>query len=395
MRILHLNEHGFVAGGAEQYLLGAILRLEASGTQNLLVHAQPLPEGTPDLLVRRRLVAGLAREAAPPRGIPADLAAVLDQERPDVVYFHECVHPGVLRALAARVPVVKFVHGVRPTCPSGLRFWRDEGHLCDRHLGLACQGQAYRHRCMPRNPTIGLPLIARARELAGAIAAAHRTIVPSGYLRDLLVEHGVPPSRIEVLPYFVEPPPPELGGVPPPGRMLLACAARLTQEKGAFVVVEALRQLPPGACLVVIGDGPEAGEIRANVAALGLEGRVALPGWLPQREVLRAFASADVVLFPSQCAESFGIVGIEAMSVARPVVAFDVGGQREWLEDGVTGLVVRPATAEALAQGIRALLADPLRCRRMGEAGRERVQRLYRPEAHIERLLQVFARAAA
>ena len=68
---------------------------------------------------------------------------------------------------------------------------------------------------------------------------------------------------------------------------------------------------------------------------------------------------------------------------------------RKWLDDGVTGLVVRPATAEALAGALRTLPADPIRCRRMGEVGRERAQRLHPPDVHAQRLLQVFARAAA
>jgi glycosyltransferase involved in cell wall biosynthesis len=176
--------------------------------------------------------------------------------------------------------------------------------------------------------------------------------------------------------------------------MRLACATRMTQEKGAFVAVDLLRHLPSEARLVLIGDGPEIQAVRARAAALEIEGRIEMPGWLPQAEVVRVFAEADVVCFPSQCAESFGIVGIEAMSVARPVVAFDVGGQREWLEDGVTGLVARPATAEAMARTVGTLLADPERCRRMGEAGAERAGRLYDPDAHVARLLQILDGAA-
>jgi glycosyltransferase involved in cell wall biosynthesis len=88
--------------------------------------------------------------------------------------------------------------------------------------------------------------------------------------------------------------------------------------------------------------------------------------------------------------ESFGLVGIEAMACARPVVAFDSGGIRDWLVDGDTGFLVARGDLWALAARIGRLVADDSLVDAMGAAAQRRVERLYRPEAHLARLVPLY-----
>ena len=134
---------------------------------------------------------------------------------------------------------------------------------------------------------------------------------------------------------------------------------RLSAEKG----IEDLVAAANGLNLVVVGDGP----LRDRVpAALG---------FVPREEVERRYERAAVVACPSH-REGFGLACAEAMAHGRPVVASAVGGLRELVADGETGLLVPPGDRAALRDAVRSLLADPERRRRMGAAGRERIAAL-------------------
>jgi glycosyltransferase involved in cell wall biosynthesis len=115
---------------------------------------------------------------------------------------------------------------------------------------------------------------------------------------------------------------------------------------------------------------------------LGIERAVRFLGF--RTDVTRIFAASDVVVLPS-VAEAFGLVLGEAMVMQKAVVATRVGGIPEIVEDGVTGILVPPASPAALADAILSLLRDPERRTQLGEAGRRRVIETFRFETMMER----------
>jgi glycosyltransferase involved in cell wall biosynthesis len=134
-------------------------------------------------------------------------------------------------------------------------------------------------------------------------------------------------------------------------------AGRLSPEKGVAELAEAASGLP----LVVAGDGPL---------------RERLPqalGWVPHDELLRLYQRAAVVACPSH-REGYGIACAEAMAHGRPVVASAVGGLRDLVVDGETGLLVPPGDVAALRTALERLLGDAELRRRLGEAGRTRIR---------------------
>jgi glycosyltransferase involved in cell wall biosynthesis len=130
---------------------------------------------------------------------------------------------------------------------------------------------------------------------------------------------------------------------------------RLSPEKGVLELVAACEGLP----LVVVGDGPLRAQIPQAV------------GFVPPDELGPWFERAAVVAAPSR-REGYGVAAREAMAWARPVVASDVGGLADAVEDGVTGLLVPPGDVEALRAAIERLLADAGLRFRLGAAARER-----------------------
>jgi glycosyltransferase involved in cell wall biosynthesis len=107
-----------------------------------------------------------------------------------------------------------------------------------------------------------------------------------------------------------------------------------------------------------------------------------------------AIEDAAIVVVPS-LGEGFGMVALEAMERARPVIASSVGGLPEIVADGETGLVVPPADADALAQAIVALASDLPRAAEMGSAGRVRALAEFTPERCVERVEALYERSLA
>jgi glycosyltransferase involved in cell wall biosynthesis len=122
------------------------------------------------------------------------------------------------------------------------------------------------------------------------------------------------------------------------------------------------------------------------------ERRVVTPGLVPHDQVTASFTAAAVAVVPSRWAEPFGLVAVEAMAAATPVVASDVGGLADIVVPGVTGLRVPPGDPVALAGALDGLLADPGLRIRMGRAGRARAQR-YTAGAVVPRVIEAYARA--
>jgi glycosyltransferase involved in cell wall biosynthesis len=162
----------------------------------------------------------------------------------------------------------------------------------------------------------------------------------------------------------------------PEGSPLVGCVARLEPEKGHRTLLEAwplVLARVPDARLLIVGEGSLQEQLQAYADALGLLGdaceageRVGTRGARPDARVVftghredvpSVTAALDVAVLPSY-REAQGLVILEAMALARPVVATRVGGIPEMIEDGVTGLLVPPRDAEALASAIVRLLMD-------------------------------------
>ncbi|MCO1660270.1 glycosyltransferase family 4 protein [Pseudonocardia humida] len=120
--------------------------------------------------------------------------------------------------------------------------------------------------------------------------------------------------------------------------------------------------------LVIAGGGPDSDRVRREVARLGLDGRVRFAGWVSGAAKWRLLGGARVVVVPSRH-ETFGMVALEAMAAATPVVAFDIPGLREVVPAG-SGWRVPPFDVVALAERIRAVCADPAVATAAGASGR-------------------------
>ena len=174
----------------------------------------------------------------------------------------------------------------------------------------------------------------------------------------------------------------------------VACVARLSEEKGHRVLLAAaalLARAGEAFELVLVGDGPLRGEIEAQVRSEKLEGRVRITGWMSGADVERELDAARVTVLASY-GEGLPVVLMESLAAGRPAIATAITAIPELIVPGVTGWLVPPGDARALADALRsALHTDLATLARMGEEGRARVRELHDIEVQAERLAGLFA----
>jgi glycosyltransferase involved in cell wall biosynthesis len=307
------------------------------------------------------------------------LRRALRDFRPDVVHvrmFLTQLSPSILPLLRG-VPALLHVGGYHTICPLGTRILPDETP-CTFRAGLACRRQG----CVS---TAGvartLVQLGRWRRHRGAF----RLIVAnSEALARVLRENDVAIGRIIRNGTPTVPPRPPLRDPP-----VVAFAGRLMPRKGADVLLDAMtRALPqvPEARLIVAGDGPDRGRIERLIAARSLGDRVTMCGHLSHSALRERLSGAWVQAAPSRYREPFSNAVAEAMMRGTAVVATDTGGTPELVRDGVTGFLVPPGDAAALADRLTRLLTDRDLAERLGAAARAFAM----AELTVDRMLDEF-----
>ena len=196
---------------------------------------------------------------------------------------------------------------------------------------------------------------------SAALKRAAFVLSPSSYLREVALGWGLDPARVLVIPN----PAPAIPALPPRETLraelgvdgtVLAFAGRLTTQKALDDALDALSKVPL-VTLLVLGDGPERGRLERGAAERGLDGRVRFLGAGSRDDVLRLFSAADAALLTSAW-ENLPHTVLEALAVGTPVISTAVGGVPEVVHDGENGLLVLPASPEALVEAVKRFRDD-------------------------------------
>jgi glycosyltransferase involved in cell wall biosynthesis len=177
------------------------------------------------------------------------------------------------------------------------------------------------------------------------------------------------------------------------GQPVVGVAAHLTPKKGQRYFVEAaalLSEKRPDLLCYLLGEGELQQELADLARNLGIGDRVHLMGYRP--DAVDLMQAMDIVLLPSVAKEGLGLCLVEASALGKPVIGSDAPGINEVIEPGRTGLLVPPGDARALADAMDHLLADRDLCRRMGQAGRERVAAMFNLERMVCETEQLYYR---
>jgi glycosyltransferase involved in cell wall biosynthesis len=188
-----------------------------------------------------------------------------------------------------------------------------------------------------------------------------------------------------------------------PGCLRLISVGTLNEVKGHGHLIRACARLAAAGVEIrceIVGDGPDRAAHAALIEELGLSGRVRLAGAMTSDAVAQRLRDADVLVAPSVPTsdgrrEGIPIVIMEAMASGLAVVASQLSGIPELVEDGRSGLLVPPGDEAAIAEAIERLARDPDLRRRLGSAGRERVEQAFHADRSAARLVELFDSAVA
>jgi len=182
----------------------------------------------------------------------------------------------------------------------------------------------------------------------------------------------------------------------PPDAHVTTTVCRLYRPRDFDTLLQSFRSVSaalPHALLLVVGDGPLRTEIENQVRRLGLQEQVRVLG--RRRDVPRLLGVTDVFVLSSKGWEGLPRTVLEAMAAALPVVASDVGGTGEAVENGLTGFLYRPGDVAALAQHIRTLAGDPTLAREMGQRGLSRARQLFTAARMVQETASLYEEVLA
>jgi len=393
MRILIANWHRNVLGGAEKYIQSLLPGLLARGHQVALVCEWQADREREIVDAGLSIPVFCSAELQFPNLMPA-----LDHWQPDVVYIQGMEGSDLHRALLDRYAGVLFAHNYGGTCATGTKCHGfPQPRPCHRRFGLMCLVLHYPRQCGGLNPSTAWRSFRRESERNRNLSCYRAIIVGSRHMQQEFLQHGIPPTRIHLVPLpAADTPllPVDLRPRTPNGHIILL--GRLTNLKGGSYLIPAVAsasvRIGP-LTLTIVGDGPD----RQKLEDLSRRFHVSTTfvPWIPAAEKARLLREADLVAVPSLWPEPFGLTGIEAGQMGIPAVGFQVGGIPDWLIPGYSGELAPgdPPTVHGLTEAIVRALADPDHYEHLCRGAREVAGR-FTLERHLDGLEPVLAAAA-
>lgn len=404
MRIAIVTWNRRRLGGAEEYIARIVPYLESSGHKLAFWHSVDEPTAVSQIALPDAVTTWCATDLGEQNAI-----AALREWAPEIVFAHGLEKPQIEQGILKVAPAVFFAHGYYGTCISGSKmtsFPRVEP--CGRKFGGQCLVNFYPRRCGGLNPQTMWREYRRQSQRLSLLKSYRAIVTLSRHMADEYINHGFDPSRVHHLSSPVGPDYGENGhaaaengdgghGDDTIEEVRLTFLGRMHYSKGCGALLAALPliadKVKKPIHLTFAGDGPE--RVKLEQQARRLNGSsgvcVEFAGWLSPKEKSALLMSSDLLVMPSVWPEPFGMVGPEACMHGVPVVAFDTGGVREWLRDGVNGFLAPadPPTAPGLAAAVVKSLNNPETYAQLKRGALESAQQL-NVQAHLTSLLNLF-----
>ena len=329
------------------------------------------------------------------RGHTAELVSVAGSALEERALTSDiCVHPAdrFLKTAQAALEIRRLVNSAK----------FDVVHANEPHaLTAAWLARAHSHVPLIASRRVGYPLskswLARRR-----YQAATKIVAISQWSAKQAIDSGAPSSKLTVVHEGVELPAlssPEARQAArahwnvPENAPLLGCVGVLSPDKGQEWLIRALalvRREFPDCKLLLAGDGPCRAKLEQLAAEMGLGDAVLFPGFV--KNVESVYSALDLFLLPSFF-EALSNALMSAMAYGIPSIAFRLGGPAEIIEDLVSGFLVEPAQDDALANAISKVLGDRALAQRLGQQGRNRIERTFSAEQMVRGILSVYDQA--
>lgn len=401
MNIIMANKYYYERGGADRYALD-LSQLLAHHGHNVIPFAMQHPKNLPTPWERffpsevqtERPVMNLQGLKTFQRMIyshdaKTKMTELIVKARPDICHVHNIytqLSPSVLDALQdQQVPAVMTVHDYHLIAPNYM-LWSN-GKIADwSKAGLITAALSRYHKnSMPASFAQSLMFKVHQRRQSYQKGIQY-FFSPTEFVRGKMIKAGFEAERVKTVPHYLD-----VSGLEPKqedqGYVLFS--GRLVEEKGVDVLIKAMEGLPEIPCKV-LGSGPDEQRLKEMAR---LHKNIEFLGWRSGGPAWDLYRGARVVVVPSLWYEVFGLSALEAMAVGTPVIASDIGGLAEVVDDTVTGRLFPAGDVQSLRAMIADMFDHPDMAKRMGKQARAKVERDHSPEQHYQQVVKIYQQA--
>jgi len=385
MNILFLNTYCGYFGGVEQNIASAAEGLRSLGHHCTLVYTQE----TETRLDHYKSLFDQTLCAPTDDELTSTLEELTEKGSWDALYVHKLKSVAPLEPIKGTIRMVRMIHDHDECCPRHHKYFVCPNRICNYAVGLKCWADlAFIER--DRQAKLGVRfnnLFQHKKELVRNRELFDAYLVGSLFMHDELLINGFDSDQVQCLAPCVKHP--DRKPTPVPDTHEILYVGQLIKGKGVDLLLQALTYVTEPFHLTIAGSGNAEGALKALTQDLDLEAQVDFSGWIAPEELDRLYDQCRILAVPSRWAEPFGMIGLEAMQRARPVVGFDVGGIPDWLETGVTGYAVPEADVQQFADALNRLLYDHKTAQQFGAQGRKKLEAEFSFETYLEQLSTV------
>lgn len=402
MKILQVNKFYYPKDGVSNYLLGLESKLKELGHE-VRIFAMDNPKNiySPDqkyfvsyisfdlkgLLNTWRAFARIFYSSEAKR----KFSALINDFHPDIIHIHNIYHqisPSILSvARKNKIPVIMHLHDYKLICPNYKLF--TEGSICRR-----CQGGKYyncsTHKCLKNSylKSFAATLEMYFHHDIWKIyeKSVKLFIAPSRFMKKTCEEFGWPAERIVCLHnFFNDQNAKNTKTEQDINHEYLFYFGRLSKEKGVSVLLNALSETKYK--LKIAGEGPEETKLKALSTRLELNERIEFLGFKSGQELDNLISGAKAIIIPSVWYENMPLNMLEAMTRGKIVIASDIGGMPEIINDGQNGLLFKPGDKDDLIAKIK--LLDSIDSQEIGQRAAEAVKNL-NADKHVREVIKIY-----
>lgn len=319
------------------------------------------------------------------------IGQLLDVESPDIAHLHNYNYqltPSILYELKKRnIPVVQTLHDPQVICPHHRLYDFNRNSICED-----CKGHKYfnavKNKCI------------KSSYLASALGAIESTVYhylktyeknidlfisPSEFLKDKIIEFGVSPEKIKVIPNFVDS---DYWEYNSENKGYVLFVGRLSEEKGIQILIEAMKQVPD-LKLKIAGTGPLSSWLEEFVKKENLE-NIEVLGYQSGQNLKQLLEESMATIIPAKWYENCPISILESYSCGKPVIGSNLGGIPDMVHNGETGLLFESENIQDLVSALKYVQENPEEMLNMGKKSRELIETMYNKHKHVNDILKIY-----
>jgi len=319
------------------------------------------------------------------------ISLLINQTCPDLAHIHLIYHqisPSILPIIQeAGIPIIQTLHDYKPVCPTYSLVSKNQ--ICER-----CKGKRFYNAILQKCNHDSLSFSAiNSLEMylhhsLGWYDIPDMFITPSAFMRNKLIEFGMPKEKLVHIPNFVDP---EKFQVSYESEDYFVYIGRLVPIKGLITLLQAMKKVNSNIRLLLLGDGPQRTELEMITEDSDLH-NVEFLGQLDFQNLIRVVSCAKFYVLPSEVYENCPMAVLESMALGKPVIGSKIGGIPELIIDGEDGLLFETGNSNHLADKINWMIDNSKSCADMGINARRKIEQFYNPEIHYQAVSEQYSR---